>query len=177
MPEERIETIHEGKFLRMLRSGRWEFVSRTKGSGVVVILPVTADRKVILIGEFRVAPGKMVIGLPAGLAGDDDGGSGEELLTAAQRELAEETGYTSSRWSRLAEGPSSPGMTDEMVTFFLAEDAVAAAKIATEEEISVWAVALEELSGWLEKKRGEGCLIEYKIFAALWLWEQRGRKF
>jgi ADP-ribose pyrophosphatase len=117
----------------------------------------------------------MVIGLPAGLAGDEAGGSGEDLLVAAQRELQEETGYVSSRWSRLAEGPSSPGMTDEMVNFFLAEDVEAHGAGSTEPEISVWAIALEELPGWLEGKKAEGCLIEYKIFAALWLWRQGGR--
>jgi ADP-ribose pyrophosphatase len=174
MSAEKVETVYEGKFLRFLQSGKWEFVSRTKASGVVVVLPITRDGKMVLIEELRTAVGKRVIGLPAGLAGDEDGGSGEDLLVAAQRELLEETGYVSSKWRKLAEGPSSPGMTDELVTFFLAQDAVVSdgPGVRTDEGITVWVVELEELSAWLEEKQAEGKLVEYKIFAGLWWWKQ-----
>ena len=59
-----------------------------------------------------------MIDLPAGLAGDGPGT--EELVTAARRELLEETGYDARRLTLLAHAPTSPGLTTEVVSFFRA---------------------------------------------------------
>ena len=42
------------------------------------------------------------------------------------------------------------------------------------EKIIVHEIPLKELDGWLDKKRAEGCLIEPKIFAALYFLNKRG---
>jgi ADP-ribose pyrophosphatase len=171
------ETVYDGKFLRMKKAGKWEYVSRTNATGVVVILPLTNDHKIVVIGEYRAAVGKKVIGLPAGLVGDEEKFASEERLVAAQRELWEETGYVSQSWERLAEGPSSPGLTDELITFFVAKNAVPSEKAPppSEEEIEVHVIPLQELSGWLRRKEAEGCLVDYKIFAALYLSQNSGK--
>ncbi len=167
------DTVYEGKFLRMKKAQKWEYVERVKASGVVVILPLTRDGKIILIEQFRVAVGRKVVGLPAGLAGDE---GTEELLTAAQRELREETGYVGESWKLLTEGPSSPGLTNEMITFFLADEVTQQAEADPDgdEQIEVHAVPLCDLSRWLKEKESAGCLIDYKIFAALYLAGQHG---
>ncbi len=41
-------------------------------------------------------------------------------MTAARRELIEETGYDARRFTLLAHAPTSPGLTTEVVTFFRA---------------------------------------------------------
>jgi ADP-ribose pyrophosphatase len=162
-------TVYEGKCLRMKQAGNWEYVERTRASGVVVILPLTRDGKIILVEQFRTAVGRNVIELPAGLAGD--GEKKEELLEAAKRELLEETGYSTSSWTLLAEGPASAGLTNELITFFLASDVTPSAKTDpdSEEKIEAHEVSLHELPGWLEEKKKAGRLIDYKIFAALYL--------
>jgi ADP-ribose pyrophosphatase len=165
------QTVYAGKFLRVQEKDSWEYVERPGVSGVVAILPVTPDGKIILIEQFRVPVQRRVVELPAGLAGDRKGEEHEDLLAAAQRELREETGYTAPRWQRLLAGPSSAGLTNEMITFFLAVDAVrtSAPELDLNEKIEVHAIALPNLSSWLDEKQEFGCLVSYKIFAALHL--------
>ena len=164
-------TVFTGKFLRVQERESWEYVERPGVSGVVAILPITPDGRIILIEQFRVPVDHRVIELPAGLAGDRKGEEYEDLLKAAQRELREETGYTSDRWERLIAGPSSAGLTNEMITFYLAAHSTLtfAPEPDLNEKIEVHAVILSNLSTWLEKKRESDCFISYKIFAALYL--------
>ena len=56
--------------------------------GAVVILPRRADGRVVLIRNYRPAVDRWVIELPAGTLEP-----GEDPISAAHRELAEETGY------------------------------------------------------------------------------------
>ncbi len=107
-----------GRFLRLVRADGWEFVERVRATGVVAIVAVTADGELILTEQFRASVKGPVIDLPAGLAGDGPGT--EELVTAARRELMEETGYDARRLSLLAHAPTSPGLTTEVVSFFRA---------------------------------------------------------
>jgi ADP-ribose pyrophosphatase len=107
--------------------------------------------------------------LPAGLAGDEPDSSGEDSLLAAQRELLEETGYVSNRWSRLMAGPSSAGLSDEIVELFLAEEAdqQTAGGGIEHEEITVQLVPLGEMDSWLETRIAAGALIDFKVPAGL----------
>ncbi|HZU50249.1 MAG TPA: hypothetical protein VE968_00085, partial [Sphingomicrobium sp.] len=65
------EIMWEGKFVRALRRGHWEYASRARNIGAVVIL-AEHDRKFILVEQPRVAPDCRCIELPAGLVGDND---------------------------------------------------------------------------------------------------------
>ncbi len=46
---------------------------------------------------------------------------GERFLSAAQRELREETGYMAASWARCTEFWPSPGFVDERLTLFIAQ--------------------------------------------------------
>jgi len=167
-------TIAAGRHLSLVQQDGWEYVERNGVTGVVVILPVTDAQTVILTEQFRRPVGRRVIDLPAGLAGDEPGTADEELCEAARRELLEETGYQAHSWRRLATGPSSAGLTSEVVTFFLAGGL---AKVGSgggdaSEEIEVHEVPLDELSAWLRKKSDAGVFIDPKIYAALFLAER-----
>ena len=164
-------TVFTGKFLELREKASWEYVVRPGVNGVVAILPVTPDRKIILIEQFRVPVDCRVIELPAGLAGDRQGEEHEDLLVAAQRELREETGFTSPRWHFLVSGPSSSGLTDEMIAFYLAGDAIRSSPPEPDlnEKIEVHEIPLANLIPWLEEKQKTGRLVSYKIFAALHL--------
>ena len=101
---EKPTTIAEGKRVRLVRRGDWEYVTRKKSSGIVAIVAVTDDRKLVLVEQFRPPVAKSVIELPAGLAGDAAGHEQEDLTDAARRELLEETGYEADSMEFLAEG-------------------------------------------------------------------------
>ena len=117
-PEEACLSLCRGKFLELLKEGRWEYVRRVNATGAVMIVAVTKEGELLLVEEYRVPLHARTVGLPAGISGDE----GEESsLQSARRELEEETGYRADSWTYLLAGPSSPGLTTEMVSFYLAE--------------------------------------------------------
>ena len=107
------EVMWEGKFVRALRRGKWEYASRTSDIRAVVIL-AEHEGKVILVDQPRVPLGCRCIELPAGLVGDEDPGATPE--TTAIKELEEETGFTAESVERLGEFYASPGMLSESFT-------------------------------------------------------------
>lgn len=165
--EDKRRILAEGRFVRMVKEGGWEWAERVRVAGVVAVAPVTPDNRLVLTEQYRRPVDARVIDLPAGLAGDVAGAEDEPLLVAARRELMEETGYESDRWELLTEGPTSPGMTNEMITFFLARNAQRTGSGGGDgsEDIEVHAVPLDTLHPWLEAKRAAGVLIDPKAYA------------
>jgi ADP-ribose pyrophosphatase len=112
-----------------------------------------------------------VIELPAGLVGDQ-ADPDEPLLLAAKRELEEETGFTAKNWSSLLHCPSSAGLSDEMLTFYLASglERTGPGGGDDSENIIVHEVPLKNISTWIDARRAEGHLVDPKIYSALyWL--------
>ena len=95
-----VEVMWEGKFVRALRRGKWEYASRSRDIGAVVIL-AEDEGKIILVDQPRVAPDCRCVELPAGLVGDEDPDATVE--STALKELEEETGFTAERVERLGE--------------------------------------------------------------------------
>jgi len=91
----------------------------------------------------------------------------EDPLIAAR--LFEETGYEAHDWTKVAEGPSSAGLTDEMITMYFATGAhkVAEPTGDGDEQIALHTVLLSEVSTWLASAAAAGKLLDLKIFAAL----------
>lgn len=78
--------------------------------GSVVVLPILADGRVLLVRQFRYAAGQSLWELVAG--GLEPG---ERPLRAAARELAEETGYRARRLERVLSFYPSPGILNEQM--------------------------------------------------------------
>ncbi len=168
-----VAVLGQGKFLRLLKSGRWEFAARIGGIGAVAIVAVNAKGELILIEQYRVPVGAPVIELPAGLVGDELGQEGEAGQSAAERELLEETGYHAAQMRLLCHGAPSAGLSSEQVTLF---QALSPTKVTDgggtgHEEIVVHEVPLASVRDWLEKKSREGFVIDVKIYAALYFLE------
>lgn len=156
----------EGKYIRVVRDGRWEFVERCGGVHAVVIL-AQHDGNVILVEQSRVPLGnRKCIELPAGLVGDEDDKGVEDT---AIKELEEETGFTAARIERLGEFHSSPGMVAEGFTLVRAHDVrkIGDGGGTEHEEIEVHLVPRDEISRFVETKRGEGCAIDVKMLLLL----------
>jgi 8-oxo-dGTP pyrophosphatase MutT (NUDIX family) len=84
--------------------------------GSVGIVALDDEERVLLIRQYRHAPGRLLWEAPAGLRDVD----GEPLWRTAARELAEEAGYQAERWDTLVDIFTSPGMSDERQRIFLA---------------------------------------------------------
>ena len=158
-----INLLYRGKFLQLLKHDRWEFAHRSGNVSAVGIVAATDDRKLILVEQFRIPVNTRTIELPAGLVGDDD--SGEDILAAAARELLDETGYQAREWKYLYDGPSSAGLTDEMVHLVraLGLRKVGAGGGTAGEEITLHEIALAELEAFLSAKRSAGVLVDLKV--------------
>ena len=87
------KVIKEGKFIRFVRRGEWEYFERNNCSAIVIIVAMTRQRKVLFVEQYRPPVGKKVIEFPAGLVNDRGLEKKESILRAARRELFEETGY------------------------------------------------------------------------------------
>jgi ADP-ribose pyrophosphatase len=162
-------TIHyRGRFLGMQERDRWEYVYRTNASGVAVLVPVTDAGELVLVEQYRIPVESRVIELPAGLAGDTSDHD-EDLKTAAMRELIEETGYRAGVLEELLTCPSTPGMSDEIVTIFYASDLerVGPGGGDGDENITVHHVPLDSATRWLEARMTEGIMVDPKIYAGL----------
>lgn len=162
--------IAEGKYLRLVDEDGWEICERKNARGVVAILAVTDDGKILLTEQRRAAMKKQVIDLPAGLAGDNAGSEDEPLSEAAKRELLEEVGYDAKTMTELMSGPPSPGMSTEMVTFFRAGglSKTNAGGGVEGEGITVHEVPVQEIRSFLAAQEQAGAVVDVKLYAALY---------
>jgi ADP-ribose pyrophosphatase len=122
-------------------------------SGSIVVLAVEdaagadaakAGRKgeprILLERQYRHAARSMMWELPAGRIDD-----GETAITAAKRELLEETGYSARQWKRILHFFASPGFLDETMTIYLARGLKAGeAQPEADEKIAVRFFSLAE---------------------------------
>jgi ADP-ribose pyrophosphatase len=163
-------TLYQGKFLALVKEGRWEYVNRIRGTGAAIIVAVTDEQKVLLVEQYRIPVHARTIELPAGIVGDEPGGANERLPDAAKRELLEETGYAAERIEVLTTGPASSGLTSEVVTLVLASGLrrVNAGGGVAHEKITVHEVPLTKAHGWLATRSNGGLLIEPKVYAGLY---------
>jgi len=164
------EILGVGRFLRLEKKGVWEFVTRPGIHGAVAMIALTDAGQLVLVEQFRPPVDRRVIEIPAGLVGDLPGAEDEDLAVAAERELLEETGYRATRLTRVAEGPPSPGMCAEIVTFFHASGLVREGEGGGDEseDIRVHLVPVAEAPAWLGRQAAAGALIDPKIYLALY---------
>lgn len=171
-----IETLHQGRWLRLARRGKWEFVQRvhqgSSGANAVVIFAESEDG-VVLVEQPRPALGGHVIELPAGLVGDDaevgPDTSGEDDLAAAARELVEETGFSAEHLEVLARGVVSAGQSDERMTLVRATGLrrIGPGGGTEHESITVHVVPHAELDAFLASRSRDGVTVDLKIYAGL----------
>ncbi|PIE67652.1 MAG: ADP-ribose pyrophosphatase [Deltaproteobacteria bacterium] len=108
--------------------------------GAAAIVPVMADRSVLLIKQYRHAVGGYIWEIPAGTLEAD-----ETPLACAQRELTEETGYRALNFEKLAEITPLPAYSDERIHLFLATDFTRADQnLDADELLSVHTVDLRQ---------------------------------
>jgi ADP-ribose pyrophosphatase len=171
-----VETLYRGRWLTLRQRGRWEYAERNNPGGAVIIVAVTPEDNVLFVEQYRVSILSNTIEMPAGLVGDLADQADESALIAARRELEEETGYRCSRLEFIHEGPSSSGMSNEIIAFVRAWDLekVGPGGGDETEDIIVHEVPRSEAGAWLFARAAEGYSIDPKLFAGLWFIEHGG---
>lgn len=157
------EVAWEGKYLRAMKAGQWEFAARVNSVQAVVIL-AEHDGKVILVEQERVPlGGRPCLELPAGLVGDEDDLGVEET---ALKEFEEETGFTADRVERLGQFYSSPGMVAEGFTLVRAHG-VRPGGAKSDEPIAVHLVERRRIAQFVAERRADGVAVDAKLLLLL----------
>ena len=86
--------------------------------GAAVVVALDDEDRVLCLRQYRHPARRRFVELPAGLCDVD----GEDPLELARRELREEAGLEAGGWVRLTSTYSSPGISSELMHFFLARD-------------------------------------------------------
>jgi ADP-ribose pyrophosphatase len=163
-------TLASGKFLALVKEGRWEYAHRNNATGAAIILAITDDQKLLLVEQYRIPVHARTIELPAGIIGDEPGNGHEAHGEAALRELVEETGYRAEQIIALTTGPSSAGLTSETVTLFHAIELrrVGPGGGVANENITVHEVEVAKIDEWLDRKVRSGVMVDPKVYAGLY---------
>ena len=162
------EVIGAGVYLRLMRRGTWEFTERANASSAVIVVAVTPEDRILFVEQHRIPIGCATIEMPAGLVGDT--GDSDTIEAAAARELEEETGWRAGSIEFLMIGPSSAGMSTELIAFARARDLVRVGPGGGDhtEDIVVHEIPRGDAARWLHGKAAEGYSIDPKLYAGLW---------
>lgn len=132
--------------------------------GAVVILPVLDAETVVLLRNLRPVVGETLWEVPAGTVEPN-----EPLDACAKRELLEETGYTAAKWRSLGFLYASPGVLDEKLHLFVAEELTAGEmRLEADEEIEPKVVPLADAI----RMCLSGVIKDAKTITSLLLWEK-----
>ncbi len=119
------------------KPGTYFVIEARPALGVVAL---TARNTIVLVGQYRYPLNAWSWEIPEG-----GGEPGEDLQTAAARELAEETGYQATVWEKLGHVHTSNCFTNETGYIFLARELVAGeARPDSTEKLEVIEVGLKE---------------------------------
>ena len=84
--------------------------------GAVCVIPVTESNEVIVERQYRYPIDRVITEIPAGKLDSRE----EDRLSAIQRELREETGFTADEWISLGDFHPAPAYSDEYISMYMA---------------------------------------------------------
>ncbi|WP_258359195.1 NUDIX domain-containing protein [Moorella sulfitireducens] len=115
------ERIYEGRILSLRRDlvrlpdGKETSREVVEHPGAVAIIALDKEKNVYLVRQYRYPVDRVTLEIPAGKLD-----AGEEPLSCARRELAEEVGLKAAAWQQLLTFYTTPGFCDEIMYLFLA---------------------------------------------------------
>ena len=122
----------------------------------VNVIALTPKREVLIVRQYRFGSHRVSTEIPAGMVE-----SGESHGQAARRELLEETGYATERWTYLGSVEPNPAFHDNRCHHWLAEDARRVAEPAPDggEDIRLARLPLETFHAMLLDGRIDHSLV------------------
>ncbi|ADE57139.1 MULTISPECIES: NUDIX hydrolase [Aminobacterium] len=160
--------VYRGKILDLrvdnvrLSSGKRVVREVVEHEPAVAVIPLTSDKEVLLVKQFRYALEQKILEIPAGIVEE-----GETFKDTAIRELQEEIGYYPGELMEIGRFFTSPGFSDEVLVIFLALDLCPSSlEQDDDEEIVVETVSVDDIPRLLK----DGSIRDCKTFGALsWL--------
>lgn len=126
----------------------------TKKADIVVVVATTADKKVVMIDEYKYAAGKYMTVLPAGHIEND-----EYLIDTAKRELSEETGYEGEKYEYLGRLFEAPVQDLHMVEVVRVKNVVKKKAISREnsEDIKIHLIPIKKIKVEISINKIQSC--------------------
>ena len=110
--------------------------------GAVCVIPVLENGDVVMERQYRYPLDRVILEIPAGKLDAPD----ENRLSAIQRELREETGYTADDWTVIGDFHPAPAYSDEYITMYLARGLHKGARdLDADEFLDVYTIPLKDL--------------------------------
>ena len=115
------ENIYDGVVLKVVRDrvllpdGREACREMCLHVGAVAVIPLLNDGCCIMERQYRYPHGRVFLEIPAGKLDSKD----EDPLSAAKRELREETGAVAKKYTFLGQLDTSPALIDEKISMYL----------------------------------------------------------
>ncbi|GGB34037.1 ADP-ribose pyrophosphatase [Lentibacillus populi] len=163
----RTEKIYDGKVVKLqvdevtLPDGKTAKRELIKHPGAVAIIPITKDKKIIFVEQYRKPLEKSLIEIPAGKLEQ-----GEKPEVTAVRELEEETGYTTNQLKFVTSFYTSPGFADELMHMYLTDQLQPLTKkVAGDEDefVELIELTLEEAKQYVKEQRIHDAKTNYAI--------------
>jgi ADP-ribose pyrophosphatase len=160
--------VYEGDFIQVrkdsvrLPDGAVSSREYLNHPGAVAVLAILDNGNLLMERQFRYAPQREFIELPAGKIDH-----GEDILLCAQRELLEETGYVAREWIHLTTVWPCIGYADERMEYFFARGLThQGSRLDDGEFLEVFEISLPDAIDWIRK----GKIDESKtILGLFWL--------
>lgn len=110
---------------------------------IVLVLPITANREVIFVRQYRHGVGNFFLELPAGRFEPKQ----ESAEDAGLRELKEETGYVAKKLTKISTLYDNPSKDTNQIHLFLAENVVKVGEQSLDitEEIEVVLIPIDSV--------------------------------
>ena len=130
--------------------------------GAVCVIPVLENGDVIMERQYRYPLDRVILEIPAGKLDSPD----EDRLSAIQRELREETGYSADEWTDIGDFHPAPAYSDEYITMYLARGLhKGKQELDTDEFLNVYTVPLKDLvddvmSGKISDAKTQVCILK-----------------
>ncbi|MDD2321326.1 MAG: NUDIX hydrolase [Geobacteraceae bacterium] len=139
----------------------------------VSIAAITPDKRIVTVRQYRFGGAHFTTELPSGLAHP-----GEPHRAAAERELLEETGYTSSDWVYLGWVEPNPAFQNNRLHQWLARDArqTHATQLDAGEDIRVETLLPDEIHQYIRDGRLRHSLALLSLARIMPLWNTAGSK-
>ena len=145
--------VYEGDFIKVFKDsvrlpdGSVSMREHIVHPGAVAVLAILDNGDLIMERQYRYAPQREFIELPAGKIE-----YGEDILLTAQRELLEETGYIASQWTHLTTAWPCIGFADERMEYFLAQGLTYQGRQLDEGEfLEVFELSLSDALDWIRQ--------------------------
>ena len=170
MSTTKTEDIFAGKILSLQKgtfkseSCKEKEILRIACPNWVNIIPVTSNKEIIFVRQFRYGVNENTLEIPGGMVDP-----GESIRTAAQRELIEETGYNSKDIVKIGElSPNRALFTNRVITYLAKNVEIERySKDVSSEIIKLELISYDQVARLIKK----GEINHALVIAALYLYQ------